>query len=430
MTRIDKAFFPRLAVVLLLLGAVMPPHPARAQFLGKKRSDTAGIKDDGTFRLGIDVLRERGFDVLAGKRVGLITNQSGVDGSGAKTRLVLHGAPEVRLTALYTPEHGLDGTEKAGVYVESRRDEATGVMAYSIYGKSRKPSPEMLAGVDVLVFDIQDVGARCYTYVSTMGLCMEAAAEAGKEFVVLDRPNPLGGERVEGPPMEPRWQSFVGQYPVPFAHGMTTGELARMIVGEKWMKAAPKLTVVPMTGWKRAMLWPETGLAWTRTSPNIPREMSPAYYLATAILGHLPAADVGTETPIPFEYAAAKGVDAEAFAKRLNGLGFEGARFAPYHSTKKDGWAGCRITLDPRATTNFSALDVALVCELHQEMGGAGLLEGATGSALDLFRKVYGSARLDEALKGGEAKAAEIVASWEPAVKAFRKERERYLLYE
>ncbi len=428
MSRIYKALSLRVLAFLILPGGVGFPGAGSGQIFGKKEADTAGIKDDGKFRLGIEVLRERGFDALEGKRVGLITNQSGVDSKGQKTRMILHGAKNVKLTALYTPEHGLDGTEKAGIYVASRKDEATGVMAYSIYGKSRKPSPEMLKDVDVLVFDIQDVGARCYTYVSTMGLCMEAAAEAGKEFVVLDRPNPLGGARVEGPPMEKRWQSFVGQYPVPFVHGLTAGELARMIVGEKWIKSVPKLTIVPMTGWKRATLWQDTGLPWTRTSPNIPKPLSPTYYIATGILGHLPAADVGTETPIPFEYAAAEGVDAEAFAKRMGELGFEGVRFTPYQSAKKKGWAGCRIEIDPRSEVYLSALDVALVCELHRAKGGAGLLAGAEGWKLDLFRKVYGSTDLDEALKAG-ADFGKIVKSWEPSVKAFRKAREGYLLY-
>ena len=160
---------------------------------------------------GIDVLRDDGFAALRGKRVGLITNQSGVDSKGVKTRLVLHKADVANLVALYTPEHGLDGTEIAGKWVASRKDAATGLTAFSLYGKTRKPPAAMLKGVDVLVFDIQDVGARCYTYVSTMGLCMEAAAESGIEFMVLDRPNPLGGVRVEGPPIERGWMSFVGQ---------------------------------------------------------------------------------------------------------------------------------------------------------------------------------------------------------------------------
>ncbi len=428
MARIDQILFPRLPALALLLSVLALPPAACAQLFGKKRTETAKIREDGKFRLGIDVLRERAFDLIEGKRVGLITNQSGVDGSGEKTRLVLHAAKNVKLTALYTPEHGLDGTEKAGIYVASRRDEATGVMAFSIFGKTRKPSPEMLEGVDVLVFDIQDVGARCYTYVSTMGLCMEAAAEAGIEFVVLDRPNPLGGARVEGPPIEKRWQSFVGQYPVPFVHGMTTGELARMIVGEKWIKAVPKLTVVPMTGWRRGMLWRDTSLKWTPTSPNIPKADSPTFYIATGILGHLPAADVGTETAIPFEYATAKGVNAGAFAKKMGGLGFDGVRFSPYQSAKKKGWAGCRIEIDPRSEVNLAALDVTLVCELHRAMGGAGLLEGAGKGSLDLFRKVYGSTHLDEALKGG-ADAAKIIVSWESSVKDFRKARAPYLLY-
>ncbi len=265
--------------------------------------------------LGIDVLAKDGFEALRGKRVGLVTNQSGVDGKGKKTRLVLHEAEGVKLVALYAPEHGLDGVVVAGKKVASGRDPLTGLPVHSLYGATRKPTAEMLRGVDVLVFDMQDVGARCYTYVSTMGLCMEAAGAAGKEFLVCDRPNPLGGERVEGPPLEPRWKSFVGMYPVPFVHGLTAGELAKMALGEGWLKPAVKLTVVPLGSWKRSTLWPETGLDWVRTSPNIPHGQSPFYYIASGIAGHLAGIDVGTGTPLPFEYAARMG------SSRMDSLG-------------------------------------------------------------------------------------------------------------
>ena len=279
-------------------GAAVSSLPAEARIFGKRK-----------VQLGIDRLVADGFGSLAGKRVGLVTNQSGVDGGGNKTRLILSAAKAVDLVALYAPEHGLDGVALAGKKVESGTDEATGLPVHSLYGASRKPTAEMLREVDVLVFDMQDVGARCYTYVSTMGLCMEAAGEAGKEFVVLDRPNPLGGERVEGPPLEPGWKSFVGMYPVPLVHGLTAGELARMAQGEGWLKPKVKLSVVPLGGWKRSTLWPASGLDWVRTSPNIPNGLSPFYYIATGIAGHLAAADVGTGTSLPFEYVAGQGVE-------------------------------------------------------------------------------------------------------------------------
>ena len=190
--------------------------------------------------LGIDVLQGNNFDLLRGKRVGLVTNQTGVNSAGVKTRMILK--KHVNLVALYTPEHGLDGTEKAGVEVRSRRDPVTGLIAYSLYGDTRKPTPKMLQGIDVLVYDMQDIGCRSYTYISTMGKCLEACAEQGKEFVVLDRPNPLGGNRVEGQGIDPKWISFVGQFPVPYVHGMTVGELALMANAKGWM--GPKLSLI------------------------------------------------------------------------------------------------------------------------------------------------------------------------------------------
>ena len=380
--------------------------------------------------LGIDRLAADGFSALAGKRVGLITNQSGVDGRGKRTRLVLHAAKEVKLVALYAPEHGLDGVALAGEKVASGRDAATGLPVHSLYGKTRKPTADMLRGVDVLVFDMQDVGARCYTYVSTMGLCMEAAARAGKEFMVLDRPNPLGGERVEGPPLAPRWRSFVGMYPVPFVHGLTAGELARMANGEGWLQGKVRLTVVPVGGWKRSVLWPDTRLRWARTSPNIPDERSPFYYIASGITGHLAAADVGTGTSLPFEYVAGKGVRPEALARRLNSLELGGVAFSPYSSRKKTGFGGARMKLDLRRAGDLAALDVRLMAELHAALKAnrGSVFAGSSKSELDVFYKVYGSDRIRREIESGKP-VDDIVASWESSVRSFRARRKKYLLY-
>ena len=206
-------------------------------------------------QLGIDVLQQEDFAPLQGHRVGLVTNQTGVNSQGVKTRVILAHAHGVKLVALFTPEHGLDGTEGAGRYVSSRRDPVTGLMAYSLYGPTRKPTPQMLDGIDTLVYDMQDIGCRSYTYISTLAKCMEAAGEKGITVVVLDRPNPLGGVRVEGPGMEDRWKSFIGQLPVPYVHGMTAGELARMADGLGWVQPRCHLTVIPMKrSWSRQML--------------------------------------------------------------------------------------------------------------------------------------------------------------------------------
>lgn len=208
----------------------------------------------GPFRLGIDVLASRNFDLLRGRRVGLITNHTSMTGRGEMTRVAMKRALGSGLAALYAPEHGIDGTIGAGIHVSTRRDNVTGLTVYSLYGPTRKPTPQMLAPIDVLVFDLQDIGCRSYTYISTMAVAMEAAAECGKDFIVLDRPNPMGGLRVEGPPLDPQWKSFVGQLPVPYVHGMTTGELAMMTAAHRWIAASPRLNVVRMQGWNRAMV--------------------------------------------------------------------------------------------------------------------------------------------------------------------------------
>jgi uncharacterized protein YbbC (DUF1343 family) len=400
-------------------GAAVSVVPADGKIFGKR-----------TVQLGIDRLVRDGFGALQGRRVGLVTNQSGVDGRGNKTRLILHGAKEVDLVALYAPEHGLDGVALAGKKVASGRDAATGLPVHSLYGASRKPTAEMLRGVDVLVFDMQDVGARCYTYVSTMGLCMEAAGAAGKEFVVLDRPNPLGGERIEGPPLEAPWKSFVGMYPVPFVHGLTAGELARMALGEGWLNPKVRLSVVPLGDWKRTTLWPETGLNWVRTSPNIPKGTSPFYYIATGIAGHLAGVDVGTGTPLPFEYVAAKGLDPDGFAKTLDSLNLRGITFSPYFSKKKSGFGGARIKLDIAKVENLAALDVILMGELQRALKGLGssVFAGSSKSELDVFYKVYGSDRIRSDLLA-DRPAGEVVGSWAAGVEQFRKRRQKYLLY-
>lgn len=418
LSRNTTQFLCNLTCLLLLFGAV---GRSEAGLFGGRKPSVA---------LGIDRLRADGYAALKGLRVGLITNHSGVDSSGVKTRLVLHRAPEVNLVALYTPEHGLDGTELAGKWVESRIDKATGLKAFSLYGKTRKPSRSMLEGIDILLFDIQDVGARCYTYVSTMGLCMEAAAEAGIPFVVLDRPNPLGGDRVEGPPIESKWISFVGQYPVPFVHGLTAGELAKMIVGEGWIKAKPQLTVVPLGGWKRSMGWDKTGLRWVRTSPNIPRAESCDFYIATGIAQHVPGIDAGTGTPTPFEYVAAKGVDGARLAAELKALKLAGVKFSAYRSRKKAGWEGVELDLEPSKVKSLAALDLILLEVLyrHSKKVGIDLIASAGASGRSLLFKVYGSDSLRRDLEAGRS-GAQIAASWAGGNRKFRTRRAAYLIY-
>jgi uncharacterized protein YbbC (DUF1343 family) len=282
-------------------------------------------------KLGIDVLEENGFDVLKGKRVGLITNPTGVSRDLKSTIDILHEAPEVQLVALFAPEHGVRGNFAAGERVQDTVDPATGVPMYSLYGARRRPTEENMRDIDVLVIDIQDIGCRSYTYISTMGYCMEAAAEYGKEFVVLDRPNPLTGNIVEGATVKDGFFSGVSAYKIPYVHGLTIGELAMVYNEEGLLKDGVKcdLTVVPMKGWKRWMSFEDTGLSWVPSSPHIPEGSTPPYYVATGILGELYVMNIGIGYTTPFKTYAAEWMDANKVAEEMNNLGLEGVIFRP-----------------------------------------------------------------------------------------------------
>ena len=381
-----------------------------------------GARASATVQLGIDVLADNSYAPLRGKRVGLITNQTSIDSRGNRTRVLLK--QNTNLVALYTPEHGLEGREKAGRYVKSRRDPVTGVTAYSLYGPTRKPTPSMLRGVDVLVFDLQDIGCRSYTYISTMGKCMEAAAENNIEFVVLDRPNPLGGLRIEGPMVERRWISFVSQYPIPYVHGMTVAELAKMINTEGWIGGRCRLTVVPMRGWTRDLSWSETGLRWVPTSPNIPHATSPLYYVATGIVGELSGPETGVGGHAPFEMISAKWLNAESFTRYLQSLYMPGVYF---HEFRRGRQQGTLLRIDSKAPADLTALGIYMLAELNRTSGFT-LFRRTSRSKLDLFFKVYGSSSIRSQLERGES-VSSIVGSWKENVVSFRKERAAYLLY-
>ena len=285
---------------------------------------------------GIEVLRDRGFEGLAGRKVGLVTNPSGVDSHLNSTVDILFNAPGVELVALYGPEHGVRGDVYAGDKVADTVDPATGLPVYSIYGATRKPTPAMLEGVEVMVYDIQDVGARSYTFISSLGLVMEACAEKGIEVMVLDRPNPLGGNKIEGCYVEPGFNSFVSQYKIPYVYGLTVGELAVMINEEGMNRgqkgdqqpAHCKLTVVPMEGWTRDMLYEDTGLPWVLPSPNIPFKESPLYYAASGICGELYGfMNIGVGYTLPFQTFASLWIEPEDLKAKLESYDMPGVSF-------------------------------------------------------------------------------------------------------
>ena len=386
-------------------------------------------------KLGNEVLAASQFKVLQGKRVGLITNPSGVNRHLEATVDVLRAARGVRLAALFGPEHGIYGDVPAGDKVDSRVDVRTGLPVYSLYGKTHKPTPEMLQGLDALVYDLQDTGCRSYTFIGTMGVAMEACAEAGIEFIVLDRPDPLGGERIEGPMLEDKFRSLVGRWNVPYVYGLTCGELAQMINGEGWIKQRCRLTVVPMKGWKRSMLWADTGLPWVPSSPHVPHGESSLYQVATGILGELESVSTGIGYTLPFECVAAPGLDSHKLADALNGYHLPGVAFRPitykpyYFTFSNQVVGGVQIYFTepdraPLTAINFYALEALRKAGNLDPFAEAVKAKRGFG----MFDKVNGTDAVRKALQAGTP-ASEIVASWTAGEEGFQKARKKYLLY-
>ena len=278
---------------------------------------------------GIEVLRDGGFKPLQGKRVGLVTNPSGVDNNLKSTVDILNEAPGVNLVALFGPEHGVRGNAHAGDLVGDETDPKTGIKMFSLFGKTHKPTPEMLRDIDVLVYDIQDIGCRSYTFYATMGVCMEACAENDVEFMVLDRPNPLGGNKVEGNLVEDGYFSFVSKYAIPYLYGLTPGELARFLNEEHHIKGHARLTVIPMEGWSRSMKFRDTGMPWVAPSPQIPAPENAFFYPVSGILGELYIFNTGIGYTLPFECFAASWIDADKLCERMNALNLPGLQFRP-----------------------------------------------------------------------------------------------------
>lgn len=394
-------------------------------------SASTAFAADRKIQLGSEGLEALGFNLLKGKRVGLLTNPSAINQSGSTTIQLLHRDPGVNLVALYGPEHGVYGNEKAGVKVADQRDPQTGLPVFSLYGAHRKPSPEMLEGIDVMVYDLQDTGIRSYTYISCMGLTMEACAEKGVEFVVLDRPNPLGGVRVEGPMLDPKFRSYVGQWEVPYLYGMTCGELAWMINGEGWISQKCKLTIVPMRGWKRDMTWKDTGLKWVPPSPTVATDQTAFYLAATGILGELGGGIVESSPPYRYQRIRGDKVDARALLNELRAYRLSGVDFLPvkYKRSNGDEIEGVAIRFTEPAECPLMALNVYIweaVRKASTDDVFQSLMQG--GRDWSMFDKVNGTDQVRTALQQGTS-ARKIVSSWKSAEIGFQLKREKYLIY-
>lgn len=390
-----------------------------------------------TVRSGAEVLVEDKIDLLEGKRVGLVTNHSAVVGDDHLIDLL--DEKGIDITALFGPEHGIRGDADAGEKIENSIDEKTGAPIYSLYGKNRKPGPEMLKNVDVLLFDIQDIGARFYTYISTLGYAMQAAAENNIPFFVLDRPNPLGGNSVGGFVRDPGLESFVGLYPIPITHGLTVGELAKMIKEEAMMDNLENLDlqVVEMQNWNRDMLWPETGLKWIPPSPNIPTFEIALIYPGACFFERTTASE-GRGTMQPFQQLGSPWADGEALASELNshnlpGLKFEAVSFTPKPIEGMESnpdWEGEEVHGIKYVVTDADAVEpVAAGVHVLMAFYKAAQEHGKEDFLSSSVNTLAGSDRFYQMITDGKT-PSEIVASWQDEVANFKQMRQPYLLYE
>jgi uncharacterized protein YbbC (DUF1343 family) len=417
-----KTISPAIKLVAICLAAALLPLAA---------VQAANIQ------LGIDVLEQSGFRAVAGKRVGLLTHPAGVNRNGVSTIEVLRRAPNVQLVALFGPEHGIYGDEKANVPVDDKVDPRTGLPVYSLYGKYRTPTAKMLNGLDALVVDLQDVGVRSYTYVSCMRYAMEACFEAGVEVVVLDRPNPLGGLKVDGPPLDREWRSYVGAFHVPYVHGLTIAELARIAkYTPGWMEVPDevrkrgKLTIIPMQGWRRDMLWPATGLKWVPTSPYIPDLSAVLGYAMTGLGSQEGGFSHGIGTPYPFRLLRHKGKTPAEVKRALESCRIPGLS---YRILKTRSAAGAPVEGVYVSVSNWSVVRPTEL-SFHMMRITEAWTPGnpfAEAKNTNLFNKHVGStAWWDEiSQRGSEARVNLFVENWARNAQRFQQEAKRFWIY-
>jgi uncharacterized protein YbbC (DUF1343 family) len=414
--------------VLLALGACSGDGQVEASGSTHQAPDAADVAASvDVIRPGIDVLLDDSLHLVEGRRVGLITNHTGLDREGRSSidRLAEHTGLD--LVALFSPEHGIEGRAEAGESVASRTDASTGLPIHSLYGETRRPTPAMLEGIDVLLFDLQDIGARYYTYVYTMAYAMEEAGRHGIPFVVLDRPNPIGGEAVQGNILDPAFSTFVGLYPLPMRHGMTPGELARLYVGE--FGIGVELHVAPVSGLTRTMTFDDTALPWVPPSPNMPSVVSALAYPGTCLFEGTPLS-VGRGTDQAFAWVGAPWLDGPALADALNAYAFAGVRFEAATFTprgagdgKFDGVEVHGVRVVPEdAGFDAPRVGVAMVAEARRMSGDRWSWNVAH------FDRLSGTDAVRLAIDAG-ATVEEITRDWDGEMRAFEERRERYLIY-
>ena len=392
-------------------------------------------------KTGLEVLRDSGFKELEGKRVGLLTNPSGVDAQLESSIDILCDAGNVDLVALFAPEHGVRGDIYAGGKVESGVDDLTGLPVYSLYGATRQPTDEMLKGIDVVVYDIQDVGSRSYTFISTLGLMMRSCAKLGIEVIVLDRPNPLGGDKVEGPYPKEGFYSFVGQYRIPYIYGLTVGELAIMINEEGLNRGQKgneeplkcKLKVIPMEGWTRDMRFEETGLPWVLPSPNIPYPQTAVCYPCSGLVGEFNNyLNIGIGYSLPFGTFAAEWIDADELKSELDsycldGIAFRTIHYTPFYgSNAKKLIHGVQFYFTDYRIAQLTTIQF-YVMQAVNRLYGKDPFKLSTGR-LDMFDKVCGSDYVRTTFSR-TLEVGDIIDYWNHDAEAFRELSSKYYLY-
>ncbi len=431
--RIVRVIFGKLSAAAAVVAAL-----SAAALCASSLPALAGVR----VRPGIEVLESRGFEGLVGKRVGLVTNPSGVDSRLRSTIDILNAADGVRLAALFGPEHGVRGDAYAGEYVASSTDALTGLKVYSIYGQYREPSQEMLDGLDIVVYDIQDVGTRSYTFISTLGLVMRACARKGIPVMVLDRPNPLGGNKIEGCCVEDGFHSFVSEFKIPYIYGLTVGELA-MLINEEGLNCGQSgrephlkcsLTVVPMEGWSRDMLYQDTGLPWVPPSPNIPYPQSAICYPSAGIAGEFNGyLNIGIGYTLPFGTFAAEWIDADALKAELDSYSLHGVAFRTIHYKPIAGSSKGKLIHGVQFHyTDYEAAEITLT-QFYVMQAVGRLYPGRNPFVISpgrtsMFDKVCGTdyVRLNFSRR---LEVSDMAGYWRKDADGFRTVAERYYLY-
>lgn len=389
-------------------------------------------------KLGVDILASMGYQPLIGKTVGLLTHAAGVNSLGVPTYQAFAEEGRVQLKAIFSPEHGLFSKEKASKSVDHSHYQ--GIPVYSLHGKHRKPTPEMLSGLDLLVVDLQDIGVRSYTYISCLKLCIEASFEAGVEVLILDRPNPLGGRKVSGPIMEKKYSGYLGAFPIPYVYGLTIGELAYMTVKEPgWLSLSPKikdlkkkLTILPMQGWKRSMLWENTGLEWIATSPYIQDLPAILGYASLGLGCQIGGFTHGIGSRYPFRFLSHPKISPEGLLKKLQALPLEGLNFKVLHTETSQGkhLSGVYVYLKSWKDLDPTALSFYLM-PLACELSGTNVFAAASAKDKEMFNKHVGCSHLWESLvkNGKNTDIAALEKIWKQQNQNFQERSRQYYLY-